>query len=184
LREKLDVSYRQVRSITTLHNSPSSKLERQVAASHYIQYMISGKRIMNLDESVVRCTEHRKKGWRPNGCQHMETQNYRLSNINLIAVVSNRGEFFYTVNQGVTNSYTLGHFLIKLVEHMNSVDKDWRKESIVMLDNAQYHRGAVTTEIFKNLDLPVLYLGPYHFKMAPVEMMFSHIKRYSLNPYN
>jgi DDE superfamily endonuclease len=114
----------------------------------------------------------------------MVTQNYRLSSINLIAVVGNRGEFFFTVNQGKTNSYTLGHFLIKLVEHMNSIDKDWRKETIILLDNAQYHRGVVTTEIFNNLDIPILYLGPYHFKMAPIEMMFSHIKRHSLNPFN
>jgi photosystem II stability/assembly factor-like uncharacterized protein len=98
--------------------------------------MINGKRILNLDESVVRCTEHRKKGWRPKERQNMVTQNYRLSNINLIAAVSNRGEFFFTVNQGKTNSYTLGHFLIKLVEHMNSIDRDWRKETIIMLDNA------------------------------------------------
>ena len=45
-----------------------------------------------------------------------------------------------------------------------------------MLDNAPYHRGAVLKKVFEKLDIPVMYLGPYHFKMAPIELMFSYIK--------
>ena len=30
--------------------------------------------------------------------------------------------------------------------------------------------------------MPVLYLGPYHFGMAPVEMLFNYIKSRDLNP--
>jgi hypothetical protein len=30
--------------------------------------------------------------------------------------------------------------------------------------------------------LPILYLGPYHFKLAPVEMVFNFIKNRDLNP--
>jgi hypothetical protein len=34
----------------------------------------------------------------------------------------------------------------------------------------------------KVLKLPVLYMGPYHFRMAPVEMVFNFIKNHDLNP--
>jgi hypothetical protein len=34
----------------------------------------------------------------------------------------------------------------------------------------------------KSLRLPVLFLGPYHFRMAPVEMVFNFIKNHDLNP--
>jgi hypothetical protein len=30
--------------------------------------------------------------------------------------------------------------------------------------------------------VPVLFLGPYHFRLAPVEMLFSYIKGRDLNP--
>jgi hypothetical protein len=30
--------------------------------------------------------------------------------------------------------------------------------------------------------VPTLYLGPYHFKLAPVEMFFNFIKNRDLNP--
>ena len=28
----------------------------------------------------------------------------------------------------------------------------------------------------------VLFLGPYHFRMVPVEMLFNYIKSHDLNP--
>jgi hypothetical protein len=34
-------------------------------------------------------------------------------------------------------------------------------------------------DVFK---LPILYMGPYHFKLAPVEMFFNYIKNRDLNP--
>ena len=45
-----------------------------------------------------------------------------------------------------------------------------------MIDNAQYHRGTLTLEYFEKKGIPILYLGPYHFKMAPIEMFFSYLK--------
>ena len=116
------------------------------------------------------------------GKHNMVTQNTRLYCINMIGAISSRGEFFYTVNQGKTNSYTFLLFMIKLVEHLNQIDKNWKQNSLIVLDNAQYHRGSVTIEYFENKDIPVLYLGPYHFKMAPIEMFFSYLKSYNLNP--
>ena len=65
---------------------------------------------------------------------------------------------------------------------MNNIDKGWKDNSLIMIDNAQYHRGALTTDFFEKKDIPVLYLGPYHFKMAPIEMFFSYLKSYNLNP--
>jgi len=106
----------------------------------------------------------------------MVTQNSRLYCINTIAAISNKGEFFYTVNQGKTNSNTFVFFLIKLVEHLNKIDRNWKSNSLIMVDNAQYHRGALTIEYFEKKGIPVLYLGPYHFKMAPIEMFFSYLK--------
>ncbi len=50
-----------------------------------------------------------------------------------------------------------------------------------MLDNARYHRSHFILEKFQEFKLPILFLGPYHFSMAPVEFMFSFIKNRDLN---
>ena len=51
-----------------------------------------------------------------------------------------------------------------------------------MLDNAPYHRSSVVAEALQQMGLSVFYLGPYQFKMAPVEHLFSFIKSRDLNP--
>ena len=53
-----------------------------------------------------------------------------------------------------------------------------------MLDNAPYHRSKINLERYKDFLLPVMFLGPYHFKLAPVEMIFAYIKDRNLNPLN
>ena len=36
-------------------------------------------------------------------------------------------------------------------------------------------------EKYRDYGIPILFLGPYHFNMAPVEMMFAFIKNRDLN---
>lgn len=89
---------------------------------------------------------------------------------------------WYTINCGRTNSETFSLFLTKVCEHLDTVSLRWRKTTVVMLDNAPYHRGVVTQKIMDGLRVPVLYTGPYHFRMAPVELLFNYIKSRDLNP--
>ena len=35
---------------------------------------------------------------------------------------------------------------------------------------------------FDKLKLPIMIMGPYQFKMAPIELFFSYIKGLDLNP--
>ena len=110
------------------------------------------------------------------------THNTRLLWVNLIAALTSDGEVLYTVNIGKTNSYTFGFFLTKLTSYLDAQDAQWRKTTVIMVDNANYHRGVPTLHQIESLKLPVLFLGPYHFRMAPVEMLFNYIKSHDLNP--
>ena len=51
-----------------------------------------------------------------------------------------------------------------------------------MTDNAGYHRSNYMRSKFQELKIPLLYLGPYHFKMAPIELFFAFMKSHDLNP--
>jgi hypothetical protein len=51
-----------------------------------------------------------------------------------------------------------------------------------MLDNAAYHKSKMMLSIINRINLPVMYLGPYHYKMAPAEIFFAFIKNRDLNP--
>ena len=102
--------------------------------------------------------------------------------MNIVASLCSTGEVWYTVNCGKNNSQTFGLFLVKLCEHLDSLDINWRKSNVFVLDNAAYHRSEATRRLMDQLRIPVLYLGPYHFRMAPVEMLFNYVKNRDLNP--
>jgi transposase len=99
-----------------------------------------------------------------------------MSNVNMIFGVSSRGEFYYTVNYGTTNSDTYFLYIMKLAQRLYLHDRHWRDNTILMMDNAPYHRSAVNMQRYSKHRIPIMFLGPYHFKLAPVEMMFSYIK--------
>ena len=58
----------------------------------------------------------------------------------------------------------------------------WRDETVILLDNASYHRSAEMRAGFKKLGVPTIYSGPYSYDSAPIELYFSLLKRGDLNP--
>ena len=53
---------------------------------------------------------------------------------------------------------------------------------VIMLDNAPYHRGGNVRGKMADLKVPLMYLGPYHFRMASIEVFFSFMKSHDFNP--
>jgi len=102
--------------------------------------MTSKSLIINVDESVISCTDFRKRGWVKSGEKKIYDNEERLYGTNIIAGISNAGHLFFTLNQGRNNSITLKLFFIKLVQVMNIQNPNWRSHSVIILDNAPYHR--------------------------------------------
>ena len=102
--------------------------------------------------------------------------------MNIIAAISTTGKVLFTVNRGRTRSSTFCLFLAKLIAHMDKEDPLWRASSMVLIDNAPYHRIKETMEFIARAKVPLMFLGPYQFAMAPVEKLFAFIKARDLNP--
>lgn len=98
--------------------------------------LFCGIRVINIDESVIKFTDHRKRGWIPKHNLNQVTNNARLEGINLICALASSGEVCFTVNLGKTNSDSFAWFMIKMVEHLDDQDHDWRKNTVIMVDNA------------------------------------------------
>jgi DDE superfamily endonuclease len=112
----------------------------------------------------------------------MVTHSKKITSVNIIAGVSNTGSLYYTINKGKTNSFSFLLFVMKLCYHLNEGNINWRKDTIIMLDNASYHRSNFVRQKLERFKIPIIYMGPYQFKMAPVELFFSYIKSKDLNP--
>lgn len=95
----------------------------------------------------MKFTDHRKRGWVPKLKPNQVTSKATLVSVNLIAALCSTGEMYFTANCGITNSETFCFFLAKLVDHLDASDPTWRGHSVIMLDNASYHRGAYTAGV-------------------------------------
>ena len=184
LKDELHMTYKQIKQISVNHNFLGSKLQRQYASQQFINILYEGKRIINIDESVLNSTDERKRGWTGFRVRNKVTNSQRLSQMNLIIGVASTGELFYTVNHGRTNQTTFIYFLCKLVQVLDSQDLKWRSNTVILIDNAPYHRSRQIVSRYIDLKLPLMFLGPYHFKLAPAELMYSWIKNRDLNPLN
>jgi hypothetical protein len=78
------------------------------------------QRIINIDESLVSCTDARKYSWQQRGLTTMVTASDRMNTVSLILGVSNRGELFCTVNRGANNGKTVLLFILKLILELDA----------------------------------------------------------------
>ncbi len=76
--------------------------------------MKAGTEVFNIDESTIRSTDHRRRGWVQAKNRILVSKALRLPQISIIAAVSSNGRVFFTINQGKTTSLTFLLFLSKL----------------------------------------------------------------------
>ena len=96
--------------------------------------------MINIDECVIRYTDHRKRGWVRKYSKNQVTTTRHLNGVNVVAALCSTGQLLYSVNHGKTNSHTFKFFLLKLCSHLDGENVHWRKHTVIMLDNATYHR--------------------------------------------
>jgi hypothetical protein len=153
-----------------------------VAAEEYIKILKAGKEVINIDESIIRSTDQRNRGWVRPGKRILTSRALRLPQISMIAAVTSQGSTFISINQGKTTSLTFLFFMVRLCKALDSRDRDWRARSTLLLDNASIHRSKETLASFESMGLPIMFLAPYSFKMAAVEKLFAVVKNRDLNP--
>ena len=117
--------------------------------------------------------------------------------ISLIACVGSDGSALYSLTQINTDHRVFCLYLTELVKKLSAADKDWRDNSVLLLDNASYHVCPETLSYLAWLNVEVIFSGPCKYKSifllnminpidsystAPAELLFAHFKQGQLNP--
>ena len=98
LREVLGMRYRVLGVVGQRFDEHSTLLKRQVAAFEYIKALNAGTEIFNIDESIIRSTDQRKRGWALAKNRILVSKALRLPQISMIAAISSKGRVFFTIN--------------------------------------------------------------------------------------
>ncbi len=59
----MHLRYKRLGVVNVDVNRQDNKKQRQIAASAFIEALSTGKTLINVDESVLRTTDDRKRGW-------------------------------------------------------------------------------------------------------------------------
>jgi DNA-binding Xre family transcriptional regulator len=176
------MSYRRLGVVGKHYDDHVNLLKRQVVAAEYIKALRDGRHLINIDESIIRSTDQRNRGWTRYGKRILTSRALRLPQISMIAAITSQGFTFFSINQGKTTSLTFSFFLTGLCKALDARIIDWRTNSTLLLDNASIHRAKDSLQVYNEMGLPVMFLAPYSFKMAAVEKLFSFVKNRDLNP--
>jgi len=138
--------------------------------------------VINIDESTLDQTYYIRKGWGIKGQKLFTVKGTRLNKFNIIAAASSHGAVWIQTNNGRNNSTTFWNFILNLILSLQEENLEWRRHTIFLLDNAQWHKSDYIMDKFVTFQIPVLFSGPYSYDGSPIEKIFASIKMRDLNP--
>ncbi|OEY96169.1 IS630 family transposase [Acinetobacter qingfengensis] len=128
--------------------------------------------IVYIDESGFRSHEHRPYGYSRQGTPCFGTYNWQLKNqTNAIGAIY-QGQLFAVglfdckINSDVFY-FWVEEFLIK----------ELPKHSVVVMDNAAFHKRQDIEELLKQNGHQILWLPPYSPDLNPIEKMWAWVKK-------
>ena len=77
--------------------------------------------------------------WRPRGSTNSIARKLMVPRISMIVALDTDGKVFLSLTQSNTNAMIMEIFIRQLVNKLNKRDPAWRKNSVIMMDNAAYH---------------------------------------------
>lgn len=135
-----------------------------------------------MDETWLGMADFRRIKWQPKSMVNSLSFPTILPMISMIVGLDTEGLVYFSLTQANFNALIVEIFFRQLVAKLDQEDKEWRRDTIVLKDNAKYHCSAHTLRILESLKVPTMFLGPYSFSAAPCELLFAHFKKSDINP--
>lgn len=182
MRIELGLRFKKIKQLAPQMNKLKNVLCRQQYAMRMLKLLASGKRVINVDESWLNSMVFKRHSWTKKGKKNARPVKELSSRVSFLSAIDNRGAAYISLGTANTDSAVMVAFLFELAKQLDREDPFWRDNSVVLLDNASYHRSIETRVAIKKLGMPTIYSGPYSYISAPIELYFGLLKRGDLNP--
>ena len=73
-------------------------------------------------------------------------------------------------------------FLRHLIRLLDRDRPGWQEDSVILLDNASWHKSEAMLSRLARMNLPIIFSGPFSYAAAAVETVFAALKLGDLNP--
>ena len=147
----------------------------------FLQLIQTKQRLINIDETWLDSGDYRRFSWQSRkdavGIPVMKIS----PNITLIAALDSKGKVYASFLQANSDNVTFQLYLKELIKILDAEDKNWRRTTAFVWDGAGYHKAKEVLNLLKEQQVPVMMLGPYMYRGAPVELLFAALKKTKLN---
>ena len=127
-------------------------------------------------------SDFRRMKWRPKHSTNSNPIVTIFPRISMIVAIDTLGNIYVSLTQSNSNSQIMECFFRQLVLKLNKDRIDWRDNSIVLMDNASYHKTSNSLQLYESLRMPTMFTAPHSYDVAPAELFFAHFKSVDLNP--
>ena len=182
MRDELGMRYRKVKAVLLHSNSEKNLILRQQFATEMIAIFQEKKIILNLDETWLGMSDFRRMKWRVKGSNNSISKLQLAPRISMMLGLDTLGHVYLSLYQSNSNSKMIELFLNSLVNKLDKERVTWRKDTVLLWDNAPYHTSPATLKTLKELQIPILFTGPHSYDASPCELWFAHFKRTDINP--
>ena len=179
---KMKLRYKRIEPISWQGNSPKNLILRQHFAINFLKQDFAKKTIVNIDETWLGMSDFKKMRWSPIGKSNSAPKKNLQPRISMIAALDSHGQVYTSLLQANSNSSVMELFFTHFIRLMNRKNPQWRKETILLLDNAPYHTSKVMMEFYEDHQLPIFFTAPHSYSASPVELFFAHFKKADINP--
>ena len=182
LQNELGMRYCPIKGTSWQGNSSKNLILRQHFAEAFLKVDLSKKTIVNIDETWLGMSDFRRMKWRPRGKPNSVPKKRVQPRISMITGLDTNGSVFVSLSDSNTNSPVMQLFFSHFIRMMDKKRKDWRRDTVILLDGAPYHTSLVMMEYYEEQQLPLLFTGPHSYAASPIELFFAHFKRSDINP--
>ena len=75
----------------------------------------------------------------------------------LLASIDTDGRIYFALSHANTDANTMSLFINYLVRQLDVDIPDWRNDSVMLLDNAAWHKGDEIIGVLRGLKIPLMF---------------------------
>jgi len=154
----------------------NQKFSRFKASLDLLLNINSNVRIISCDESGFDVSLYHSRCWGSVGKMCYKAVKPVLKRYNLLLAVDKNGVVGFIIRQGNFESKSFCDFIIKLSKKLLLKDPSNYQNIIFYMDNATFHRGQISTQLQKILNIKFVFNAPRFSCLNITEFYFAYIK--------
>ena len=79
----------------------------------------------------------------------------------MITAMDTLGSVWISLLQVNTNTQVMEMYMTHLMQTLDKQRKNWRSNTIILMDGAPYHTSEVMMEFFEDFQVPIMLTGPH-----------------------